>query len=536
MTIIKTAVGNLEEAFVQDGFDEHFNIISSDDNNRGKTIEIQSMLYALGNEPVFPASFEYKKYYHYIEFTENNTTYYLCRHNDDFIIKYDKVLMFLNGVSELKRYWDAHVFRLPRIIKNQISRIVDPVLFIQLFFVGQDKKDSSNIQQNGLYNKFDFYEMLYDMVGVSGLTASQEDIEKYKSEIKKLKNEEKILIRKNKILKSMDDPISYLSSINDSERFGNKVSEMDRLKSKIFELRKARNHAASRKLQWEMTLKELNSLNRTISTGTLKCMDCGSTNIYFNSSERGGYSFDVSSHEMRSEIIASINEKIITLSEEMEKLSQQINLYQDQLTEIMKEDDVDLESIVAYKRQYLDANDSEKRLIEIRKRISEYNDILIFCSKDYNDCSEKRRKLKDDIVLQINKYYKEIDPDSNLYFEDLFTKRYETISGSELTVFHLVKLFVLAKLLNHNYPIIVDSFRAEDLSTSKESKVFKLYEQLHNQIIFTTTLKKEEIGKYDNYPGINHIDYKDHLPSKMLTSEYVESFKEILGPLSISLT
>ena len=43
MVIKKTAVGNIKEAFVENGFSDGINIISSDDNNKGKTIVIQSM-------------------------------------------------------------------------------------------------------------------------------------------------------------------------------------------------------------------------------------------------------------------------------------------------------------------------------------------------------------------------------------------------------------------------------------------------------------------------------------------------------------
>ena len=50
MIIRKVAVGNSEEAFIEDTFSEGLNILLSDDNNKGKTIIIQSMLYALGNK------------------------------------------------------------------------------------------------------------------------------------------------------------------------------------------------------------------------------------------------------------------------------------------------------------------------------------------------------------------------------------------------------------------------------------------------------------------------------------------------------
>ena len=178
MIIKRTAVGNKKEAFIESDFHTGLNIISSDDNNKGKTIEIQSMMYALGNDPAFPTTFEYKDYYHYIEFEVDETTYKLCRFNNGFVLKHDSVLMLFDNVSELKRYWNKHIFTLPSIVKNQISKIVDPVLFLQLFFVGQDKKDTSNISHAGYYNKSDFYNMLYDICDLSGLELDEDEIKK----------------------------------------------------------------------------------------------------------------------------------------------------------------------------------------------------------------------------------------------------------------------------------------------------------------------------------------------------------------------
>jgi len=46
MIIRSIAVGNSEEAFIENRLSSNLNIISSDDNNRGKTIVIQSLSYA----------------------------------------------------------------------------------------------------------------------------------------------------------------------------------------------------------------------------------------------------------------------------------------------------------------------------------------------------------------------------------------------------------------------------------------------------------------------------------------------------------
>ena len=54
-------------------------------------------------------------------------------------------------------------------------------------------------------------------------------------------------------------------------------------------------------------------------------------------------------------------------------------------------------------------------------------------------------------------------------------------------------------------------------------------------LILTTTLKKQEIGKYDNTNDINHIDYKNNLPSKILSKFYLPEFKMIIAGFSIKI-
>ena len=49
MKIRKVAVGNAAEAFIEGNFTNGVNIISSDDNNKGKTIVIQSMMNIVEN-------------------------------------------------------------------------------------------------------------------------------------------------------------------------------------------------------------------------------------------------------------------------------------------------------------------------------------------------------------------------------------------------------------------------------------------------------------------------------------------------------
>lgn len=537
MKIRKVAVGNSNEAFIEENFTDGVNVISSDDNNKGKTILIQSMMYALGNEPTFPTSFEYQNYYYYIEFEQAGKIYKVCRSDDGFVLKHESTVLIFETISELKRYWNRNIFSLPKIVKNQLLRIVDPVLYIQIFFVGQDKKDTSNIANRGFYNKQDFIEMLYAYVGLTGEQLSQEKIEEIKNRISALSDEKKLLLQQHKILKSKKTPVAYLSAESDRLAFGKKIKDLEKVQGKILELRKDRNNASTRKSKWEHAINELRSLNRAISCGELRCMDCNSTNISFSTGEvtQTSYSFDVSTIEMRDEIINSILEKVSAYSEEIERLSTEIVFEQERLQSLMEDESVSLESIVAYKKDIFSASDAEARIKEVEIEISALKNQLVANENASHKTQGERSALLNAIIKKMNELYRQIDPDGNIEYSSLFTQRNEVYSGSEATVFHLIKLFALQFVLQHDLPIVIDSFRAEDLSTGKERVVLEMAKSIGNQFILTTTLKCEEIGKYDNMSDVNHINYQSHTPSKILDDSFAKDFAALLKNLSIDI-
>lgn len=379
--------------------------------------------------------------------------------------------------------------------------------------------------------------MLYAYAGLEGEQLPQEKIDEIKSRITALSEEKKVLLQQHKILKSQKAPVSYLSAESDRLAFGKKVASLERVQNKIVELRKARNSASTRKSKWEHTINELRSLNRTISCGELRCMDCNSTNISFSTGEitQTSYSFDVSTVEMRNQIISSISEKISAYSEEIEHLSAEIVAEQERLQSLMDDESVSLESIVAYKKDIFSASDAETRIKEIEVELSSLKSQLVASENSTHATQEQRVTLLATIIEKMNEFYRQIDPNGNIVYTSLFTQRNEVYSGSEATIFHLVKLFALQFVLRHNFPIIIDSFRAEDLSTDKENTVLEISKSTGNQVILTTTLKREEIGKYDTLTDVNHINYQAHTPSKILNNTCVEKFVALLANLSIEI-
>lgn len=535
MIIRCIAVGNDQEAYVENSLKDNINIISSDDNNKGKTIIIQSMMYCLGNIPVFPSLFEYKRYFYYIEFVHNSNTYIICRKGNAFVICHECKLMFFENISEMKRYWNKNILELPQIIKDGRNRIVDPELFVQLFFVGQDKKDTSNIANKGFYTKEDFMNMVYSYCNFGSVGLSIEEISMKKARLKELKEEKRTLQKQHKILKSKNGFSSYLSKYSDRVTLENKIKEIEKVKDVISELRSTRNKFINRIIKYEVTLKELNSLNRAMNSCELRCLDCSSKHIGFAADADVSYAFDVSTSEIRRQIVNSINEKISAYKEEIDRITININKEQEQLQQMLTDEDVSLESIVIHKQAILDASGVEANLFDIEDEIHRLLDVLNANDLNTSEQIENQKVLLSKIVDEMNRAYKNIDSMGTLAFEGLFTKRGQVFSGSEETEFHLVKLYALAKVLKHTYPIIVDSFRAEDLSTARECAVIELFSSLEKQIIFTTTLKKEEINKYGAIDNINNIDYSQNGSSKILNKSDVADFKRLLKNISINI-
>ena len=258
-------------------------------------------------------------------------------------------------------------------------------------------------------------------------------------------------------------------------------------------------------------------------------MVCNSNHIAYMGTGKNTYSFDVSTQEMRNQIIDSIHQKIESYDEEISKYDYEIEELQKELQALLKEDDITLENIIAYKNSYNNIEQVEATLLRLDNKIIELKNKLENGIAEIEDAKKQQDAFLTNVIICMNQVREAIDVEGTNAYQDLFTKRGTVASGSEETVFYVSKLIAIAQQTNHVCPIIIDSFRAEDLSTDKEERVIKLLQGLSKQCILTTTLKAEENGKYDNVEKINGIDYSNHLSNKLLTSQYVSGFKKMLS-------
>ena len=135
----------------------------------------------------------------------------------------------------------------------------------------------------------------------------------------------------------------------------------------------------------------------------------------------------------------------------------------------------------------------------------------------------------------MNEFYKSVDLAGETAYTDIFTSKDKIYSGSEATEFHLARMYAFQKTLQHDFPIIVDSFRAEDLSSDREKRALQMFQKMENQIIFTTTLKNEEENKYAENKDIHNIDFSMHTTNKMLSSKYLSKFLKVADEMLIAV-
>ncbi|WP_196518044.1 hypothetical protein [Halomonas sp. PA16-9] len=134
MKINKIAFGDTEEAFVENRLQSGLNVIFSDDNNRGKTLVMQGLMFSLGYESIFPSSFNYKDKYFYSEIEVGGVTYEFLRKRNSIAIKSEDAMQIFNSVGEARYFLDKFVFSVPKVLKDGRNTLVDLSLLYEFFY------------------------------------------------------------------------------------------------------------------------------------------------------------------------------------------------------------------------------------------------------------------------------------------------------------------------------------------------------------------------------------------------------------------
>lgn len=529
MIIKKVAVGNNEEAFVSADFSDGKNLIYSNDNNKGKTIILQSIVYALGNEPLFPKGFDYTKYAYYLEIEHQGISTYICRIKNNLIASHLNELVTFDDESSFKKWFDAKVFALPKIVKNDRMIICDFELFTKAFYLGQDRRDTSSLSST-YFKKEDFTNMIYSMSGCSNIEID-ETYKKYVEEKKELSAEKKTLIRKTTLLKTYSKEATTIFDNADKEQLEQSLEIIESLTTEISLLKRRRIRLFNRLSKNNNVLSEIVSIRKSVEDGRFICGDCGSTNIKYYVDK--DISFDVSNDEMRKNITSNLKNTIETIERELAEIDTEIEIKQSQLKDAIKNDTVNPIDLVLLKPDIVNDLNYDNRLKEIRTRIKELDEILKKYVSDLEINKKAQKELDNRLKNKITEIYRFLEDNPNEKVDSLFTKGSELYSGSESTIFLISRLLAFQNILKHNYPLIIDGYREGEVSSPAERRVINYLMNLPNQSIITATFKDEEYHKYDNNDALTRIDLSNVESKHLLSANYTSAFNALLKKFSL---
>lgn len=530
--IKEVGFGNEEEAFIEKRFSDGVNVFYSDDNNKGKTILLQSLMYSIGNEPIFPNTFDSYNYYYYSKIEFDNKIYMFLRHGNSITVKYDNEVNLFSSIAEFKIFIDKNIYKLPRFYTKNGLMLCELFMFYQLFFLPQDKRDTSNIINASYLNKSDFLNMLNSMMISIDNSENEEKIKKLKDEKKNIELDVKNIKRHSSFIMENEKIAEQILVGYNQDKINEVDERLTQLNLKLSNIDKNRTRINNLKIKLQQLLSELKSINRMIEVGNVKCANCGSENIVFETKD---LTFDISNNIVRSNILKSISEKIKDKELEYNDLTSEYYDVQKDIDSLLETEPIDISNFVIYRKEITAEKENNEKMHLLLSQIDLINTELMSLQKIVNESKNILNKKNEELLNLISKVYKEIDNTSSIYIDKLFTLKNATYSGSETQVFYFSKLLAFHTYFNLPFPIIIDSFREGELSSKSEQIMIEKFINIGCQVILSSTLKKQEYSqsKYEDIKGINAIDYSNITSHHILNKNFINDFAKIMNNFGI---
>lgn len=531
MKVKKSAFGKIDEAFIESRFQDKVNLIISNDNNKGKTLLFQGILYSLGNDPIFPAGFPFNDYYFYSKMEIEGHDVEFIRKGRSIIIRDNKGIRAFNSVTEFKYALKEYIPSMPEIYKKDRHKLVDPCLFFELFFVGQDIRDPSSTFSK-YYNKSDFMNVLYALAGIGQNVLTSEEIRSLRDSIKSKKNKRDQLAKELNRLNINPEVRRTVFQSSNNEEVRRRDLEIKKARSRVSEVDRSLSRELNRKYKLESLLTELNSLNRRIEVGSVKCGDCGSDRIIYTN---GNFDFELTNSYVKNSILSSIKEDIKLKDEIIEELRNELGTEKAALEREVNTVPAAIRDILLFRDQINDGHKLDDEVVSIDSEIEEISAQLSTQEGDIDANKQAQKQFVADITSLMNKYAKKIDRNRSDEYKGIFSVQGQTYSGSEQQLYYFCKLMAFSSYFNHKFPLIIDAFREGEISSGKENQMLDVFASINNQVILSATLKEEEYNteKYLPSKNINVIDYSDHVDNRILSTEFSGEFQNILKSFGI---
>ena len=534
-------IGNGAESYIEDRLTDGINVIYSLDNNRGKTILMQGAMYALGAIPTFPERFPYREYIYIVDLDVDGKEVSVLRSRNAFAVKTSDGLNAFENETDYSRYWSDNFRSLPSIVKDGRLTSAGLQLYTQMAFIGQDDISSAKVTA-GQFNKSDFTEMLYAIAGLDRRELDSAEEAALKRRRDELKGQIKSLTKEASALKTRGTALSAISVTTDTRDMQEFLKELDFARIEVTDLRKARSRYLARLTKNQIVLDELNSLRRDVKAGKLVCLTCGSPSVGYRMAD-SDVIFDVTSPDMRTQIIDTLQERIDKIKADLDALERDLRKAQNRLSSLLSQnDEFSLADVVACKDDYLSEQEIDGKIQDAQRELDDVKDKLEADRLLTSEVANQRKEFMDSLLSKMNLARRTISGNTQESpYESLFSTKANVFSGSDSTIYFAARTYAIASEINHGMPIMIDSFRADDLSSDREDRLLDLFGKLTNQIVLTTTIKREEsagpdASKYEMDQRVHPIDYSSHELNKIMSAAYNERFAEKAADFGLVFT
>lgn len=534
-------IGNGAESYIEDRLTDGINVIYSLDNNRGKTILMQGAMYALGAIPTFPERFPYREYIYIVDLDVDGKEVSVLRSRNAFAVKTPDGLNAFENEADYSRYWSDNFRSLPSIVKDGRLTSAGLQLYTQMAFIGQDDISSAKVTA-GQFNKSDFTEMLYAIAGLDRRELDSAEEAALKRRRDELKGQIKSLTKEASALKTRGTALSAISVTTDTRDMQEFLKELDSARVEVTDLRKARSRYLARLTKNQIVLDELNSLRRDVKAGKLVCLTCGSPSVGYRMAD-SDVIFDVTSPDMRTQIIDTLQERIDKIKADLDALGRDLRKAQNRLSSLISQnDEFSLADVVACKDDYLSEQEIDGKIQDAQRELDDVKDKLEADRLLTSEVANQRKEFMDSLLGKMDLARRTISGNTQESpYESLFSTKANVFSGSDSTIYFAARTYAIASEINHGMPIMIDSFRADDLSSDREDRLLDLFGKLTNQIVLTTTIKREEsavpdASKYEMDPRVHPIDYSSHELNKIMSAAYNERFAEKAADFGLVFT
>ncbi len=534
-------IGNGAESYIEDRLTDGINVIYSLDNNRGKTILMQGAMYALGAIPTFPERFPYREYIYIVDLDVDGKEVSVLRSRNAFAVKTTDGLNAFENEADYSRYWSDNFRSLPSIVKDGRLTSAGLQLYTQMAFIGQDDISSAKVTA-GQFNKSDFTEMLYAIAGLDRRELDSAEEAALKRRRDELKGQIKSLTKEASALKMRGTALSAISVTTDTRDMQEFLKELDSARVEVTDLRKARSRYLARLTKNQIVLDELNSLRRDVKAGKLVCLTCGSPSVGYRMAD-SDVIFDVTSPDMRTQIIDTLQERIDKIKADLDALGRDLRKAQNRLSSLISQnDEFSLADVVACKDDYLSEQEIDGKIQDAQRELDDVKDKLEADRLLTSEVANQRKEFMDSLLGKMDLARRTISGNTQESpYESLFSTKANVFSGSDSTIYFAARTYAIASEINHGMPIMIDSFRADDLSSDREDRLLDLFGKLTNQIVLTTTIKREEsavpdASKYEMDPRVHPIDYSGHELNKIMSAAYNKRFAEKAADFGLVFT